>query len=258
MRIRARTYQFLDRTLTLAGNFFGALHRGTWIGLLDAQDMRSLSLAYYVDSQFERHEFNQQGLWDWEQRFVQEFLSNARSILICAAGGGREVLSLAKQGFAVTAFDCIPELIATAERLILQEGLKAKLMVSSPDLVPPLDQAFDGAIIGWGAYMHISSCEKRVAFLSDVRGSVSSGAPLLISFFTRRKVSRRFSFIYRLARFVRILRFSKTPLELGDTLNGTFDHHFTESEIRAELEAANFQMISYRSSPYGHAFAKAV
>lgn len=235
-----------------------ALHEGAWVGLLDAQDMQALSHAYYNQSQYGTKDFNKQGLWKWEEGFVQEFLSDADSILIGAAGGGREVVSLAKRGVAVTAFDCVPQLIDAAQRLLLEEGLKAKLIVSSPDMVPPLEQTFDGAIIGWGAYMHINGREKRVAFLSDIRDRVSYGAPLLISFFTRPETSSRFALIYRLAKVMRFLRFSKNPLELGDTVHGTFDHYFTESEVCTELEAARFQMILYKSKPYGHTIAKAV
>ncbi len=42
-------------------------------------------------------------------------------------------------------------------------------------------------------------------------------------------------------------------MELGDSLRDTFDHHFTEDEVRGELAEAGFEMLHFAACPYGHA-----
>ncbi len=85
--------------------------------------------------------------------------------------------------------------------------------------------------------------------------SDSSSAWALRSWFrsSRGTDSRRFRLIHVVARFIRRLRLNAEPVERGDALAGTFDHYFTESEIRDELEQSGFELIAYHSTPYGHA-----
>ena len=64
--------------------------------------------------------------------------------------------------------------------------------------------------------------------------------------------------IFKIASVLRRVRRSNEPVEIGDTLDGTFDHYFTEEEIKAELEAAGFEMIHYAADPFGHAVGRAV
>ena len=42
-------------------------------------------------------------------------------------------------------------------------------------------------------------------------------------------------------------------VELGDTVSGSFDHHFSREEIEAELKAAGFRTVHTADTPYGHA-----
>ena len=64
--------------------------------------------------------------------------------------------------------------------------------------------------------------------------------------------------VYQIAYFIHRLRRSPYSLELGDDLDGTFDHHFTESEIAEELFAGGFEMVNFSHTPYGHAVARAI
>ena len=86
---------------------------------------------------------------------------------------------------------------------------------------------------------------------------VDAGAPLLVSFFTRGDDSRRLRLTYRIARILRRIRRSNDKVEIGDTLDGTFDHHFTRDEVEKELAAAGFELVVYSATPYGHAVARA-
>ena len=101
--------------------------------------------------------------------------------------------------------------------------------------------------------MHIVGRESRVRFLRALRNRVKLGGPLLISFFTRNPEAQRFKWIRNISAVVRRLRLSTEPVELGDTVSGSFDHHFSREEIEAELEAAGFRTVHTADTPYGHA-----
>ena len=53
-------------------------------------------------------------------------------------------------------------------------------------------------------------------------------------------------------------RRSDAPLELGDTVAGTFDHYFTWDEIEAELADGGFTVVETSSAPYPHLVCRAM
>lgn len=77
----------------------------------------------------------------------------------------------------------------------------------------------------------------------------------MISFFERKPDSRFMTWIYRVAKTVRKIRFSSEAVELGDALEGTFDHYFEQTELESELEKAGFNVIEYAGTPFAHAVA---
>ena len=116
---------------------------------------------------------------------------------------------------------------------------------------------FDAAVIGWGGYMHIQHAPRRVIFLRKLRELLPVGGPILISFFTRREQSKYFFIVYWVARVAKAISGSSLPVERGDNMDGSFDHHFTSDEIRAECKAAGFEVLVFHQRPYGHVVARA-
>jgi hypothetical protein len=201
---------------------------------------------------------NLAGLFAWETVVIEQYFGDCHSVLIGATGGGREAIALARNGVEVTAFDCQPKLVEAAEALLRAEGLEAQFTIADPDQVPEGLGIYDGLILGWGAYIHIIGKENRVRFLRQFREHIEVGSPLLLSFFVRKADSRKMRFIQSIANTIRRLRRSDERVELGDTLNGTFDHYFSEEEIRNELHAAGFAVEIFEDSPFGHAVGCAV
>ena len=116
---------------------------------------------------------------------------------------------------------------------------------------------FEAAVVGWGGYMHIQNTRRRIAFLSDMRKMLPVGAPILISFFTRQEESKFFFIVYWVARVAKAISGSSLPIERGDNMDGSFDHHFTSDEIRAECKDAGFEVLAFHQLPYGHVVARA-
>jgi hypothetical protein len=236
-----------------------AAHRGLWLGLLDSDKLQRVTeLKYGSWETYLGRSHNESGLLSWEDQAIEQFFAECHSLLITSAGAGREVISLSQRGYHVVAFDCVQPLVLSGQKILTELGLAAQLVLSPADEVPPGLGTFDGLIIGWGGYMHIVGRQRRIAFLQALREHVGSGAPLLLSFFIRPPASTYFTTIARLANFWRRLRRSHEVVEVGDHLQGLFNHYFIKEEIEAELAAAGFELVRYRTIPYGHAIGRAL
>jgi len=108
--------------------------------------------------------------------------------------------------------------------------VEGRVITSRSDEAPEGLGVYDGAIVGWGAYMHIPGRGKRVAFLKQCREHVRPGSPILLSFFTRPANNWEFRWVNAIAGSVRRLRRCAEKVELGDKLMGTFDHFFTRED----------------------------
>ncbi|VVM05718.1 2-polyprenyl-6-hydroxyphenyl methylase / 3-demethylubiquinone-9 3-methyltransferase [Methylacidimicrobium tartarophylax] len=195
----------------------------------------------------------------WEERVIASYFRPSSSLLVAAAGGGREAIALARSGYRVDGFDCTSQLVEGYRRLMAREKLLGKVDWAAAGSVPAeIGESYDGLLIGFGGYMHIPGRRNRVRFLHSLRRRVAAGAPLLLSFLIRSGPSRYFAWIYAVAHRLRTLRRSPYPVEYGDSLSMTFRHHFTEEEIQAELAESGFELLEYREFPHGHAVARAV
>ncbi len=236
-----------------------ALHQGGWLGWLDHRDLDDLARRQYARwPRYRDDTYNTSGLTRWEADVVRAHFPAEGALLVGAAGGGREALALARSGYRVDAFDCVEPLVAYARETLSRLGVPVRLELAPPGGVPEGLGRHVGAIVGWGGYMHIPGRGARIAFLRGLRRHVDAGAPLLVSFFTRAGPSRRLDWTLRIARTLRRLRRSPDVVEYGDTLDRTFDHLFTKDEIAQEMAAADFALVSYAETPYGHAVGRAL
>jgi 2-polyprenyl-3-methyl-5-hydroxy-6-metoxy-1,4-benzoquinol methylase len=244
------------RALQLCVASLNAIHQGVWLGLFDNEKLQNVTNSYYEKRDFYRQsQYNNKGFFTWEEQSINAYFAECRHILVGAAGGGREVIALARSNYEVTAFECVPELVKAAENLIKTGNLSARIYYAEPNRVPDGLGKFDGMILGWGAYMHIQGRANRIQFLKELHQHLKEDAPLLLSFAIRDEETRFYSWVYHIARVIRYLRRADAP-ESGDTLPDSFDHYCTENELRAELEEANFEILHYLRTPYAHAVAR--
>ncbi len=255
--LRASLFLVFDRIFRRATNALSALHQGLWLGVLDRQALHRVAMRQYLAwVEYRDPAYNRSGLSTWEASVADRFFTGRRSLLLTAAGGGREVLALLERGFAVEAFECSPGLVEAGNRLLEESGWEAAIELSPPDRLPAAAGQHDGAIVGWGAYMHVPRRAARIAFLRDIAARLPAGGPVLLSFYTRPGDTVAYRTIAATANLFRRLRFDRDRVERGDTLSKTFDHHFTEAEVRAEIEAAGLEMIHFARAPYPHAVAR--
>lgn len=255
-----RAYFWSDRALSRFFNAVRTVHQGFWLGMLDREAFQQVDEHAYLTWKklYDDRNYNLSGLWAWEASAVDRFFPNCQSILIAAAGGGREIIALVKRGFEVDAFDCSSHFVESCQQLLRGEGIEAGLFLALPDSVPEHLKAYDGIIVGWGAYMHIAGQENRVRFLTALHGYMREGGSLLVSFLTRAPNSHEAKLVFGIARTIRWLRRRRDDVELGDSLFGSFNHTFTRTEIERELGEGGFKLQFYAEQPYGHAVGTAL
>lgn len=226
---------------------------------MDSGHCDCLSVAQYSRwGSYRDDAYTGSGLRTWELDALARHFPREGSLLVGAAGGGREVVALCRRGFRVDAFECVDALVDYCREALPRLGVSARVLPAAPNAVPAGLGAYDGLIVGWGGYMHIAGRSRRVAFLRSLRGHVDPGAPLLLSFFARTDPSRALRLTFRIASALRRLRRSTDAVEYGDTLDGTFDHRFVREEVASELAAGGFELVAYATEPYGHAVGRAV
>lgn len=168
---------------------------GVWTGALLNRALRdaekeALSVDLY-DVSF-RPENDHAGLYEWEARWFERRLpSPPASILIGAAGSGREAAALRALGYEVRAF----EPSASAFRLC-QHTLGSELVdqASYQDLIAAVlhgtntrlrvdrDTRFDAVLLGWGSFGHVLRRQDRLTLLRACDQLTPDG-PILLSIF---------------------------------------------------------------------------
>ena len=255
-RLRVRVYLLLDRWLQGWVRLLGILHEGFWLGCLDPEDLTAITIRSYQQSRmYNGREHNQSGLFPWERETIDRFFRPSSRILVAASGGGRELIALHRLGFQADGFECTPGLVETSRRLLQELGVPSNVMHCPPNDVPLELTPYDGLIVGWTAYTHISGSDRRIAFLRKLHASVPPEAPILVSFWVREGASPDEGRAFRLAKWFRSLRGRRAePLEPGDHVTDRGYHHcFAKAEIEAEFKAGGFRMCHYSQAEHPYA-----
>src|SRR5512143_3737804 len=78
-------------------DFLDALSSGFGLGVMGDKSLDFSDEIYYNQTKYYTEDkYNESGLFEWEKPMSQKHFSNAKRILLIAAGGGREVLALSK------------------------------------------------------------------------------------------------------------------------------------------------------------------
>jgi len=181
---------------------------------------------------------------------IEKYFSNAKSILLIAAGGDRETLALSKMEFDVDSYENNATLIEYGNVFLQKNKTDIKIKYLPSDSVPEDVKKYDGIIIGWSAYSHIRGYKKRLSFLVGLYPFLHKETPLMISFLTKEERGRQDKIVKIVSNFFRILK-NKYKTEPGDILLSYFAHFFTEEEIKNELIQSKFMVINYYNIDYG-------
>jgi hypothetical protein len=225
---------------------------GFWLGILTNKQLHIIDEVFYSDTaMYFTDEYTKRGLFGWEKEALGQHFSECRSILLLAAGGGREIFGLQEFGFDVHAFECHPGLRDYANDFLSRESLIERVLPINRDECPPSNTLLDGAILGWGSYMLIPSRQIRISFLKQLRQNLTPGSPVLLSFYARAGNEKRFWALSKTANIFRRITFRELTTE-GDDLVPHYAHYFSKVDLKEELNDSGFDLITFESSPYGH------
>ena len=228
---------------------------GFWLGILSNEAIGKIGEHHYADdSMYVTDEYNEGGLYPWEQYVIDRYFKDCGRLLVLGAGGGREIYGLRHLPVEISAYECSPKFVSYGRSFLARHSLNATLDLIQPDECPATTDLFDGAIVGWGSYMLIQGRKRRIELLTRIRGQLRPGAPILISFFSFAVSKKRFILSTRIANVLRIVR-SRERIEVGDFLVPNYVHFFKKREIASEFIEAGFRPEFYATEPYGHAVA---
>jgi hypothetical protein len=252
--LKINLYLFANEKIKDSSPWLKAIFKGFWLGILSRSELQTIDRIYYEQtSDYCDESYNKSGFFVWERKAFMKFFQSCQTMLVAAIGGGRETIALNRLGFDVDGFECNRQLFDFAEKLFEQENVEGEFHLTPRDAVWHFGKIYDGAIIGWAAYMLIQGRARRIDFLKKMRAQMSDGAPLLVSFYARRSNDIYFKRVYATANFFRAL-LGREKIELGDGLYPfPFAHWFSEAEINAELADAGFTVVYYSAQEYGHA-----
>jgi hypothetical protein len=184
------------------------------------------------------------GLAPFEERVIsRHFPAPPGAVLVGAAGGGREALALARQGYRVVAFDPVRLLAASLAEMC--EGLPIESLIGRYEDLPVVSSLsnppvtidlrsrgpFSAAILGRGSISHLQSDQDCIATLRQF-GELTHG-PILVSYLPfYGGPNRRFG------------------MNLG------FYRPFTGAEIRALAEGAGLEVVYLDDEDHWHAVVR--
>ena len=223
------------------------------LGLLSHTGMHAVDQAVYDRwGWYGGDDHNRSGLFPWEEAALAAYFGGRTRVLLVGAGGGREVLALSRRGMRVDGYECNPTLVASAARILAAEGCECTVRPIARDRAPAEGGPYDAAIVGWSAYTLIEGRRRRIELLRGMRARMEAGAPLLLSFFTRRGDEQTIQRIAAIANRVRA-RLGREPVETGDVLAPNFIHMFTRQEVDEEMSAAGFRLERFQPQGPGRA-----
>ncbi len=202
----------------------------------------------------------ERGLEAWERQIAHEHLANAKSVLVVAAGGARELVGLSELGYATTGIEYGRELCEATRRELTKRSSKAAIHWSERFEVPRGAKLYDAAFVARKFFSHVHDRACRVELLANIRRTLRPDAPLVLSFYTRDHDTLAFRLQAGLANGLRKLRGQREfPVEVGDHLDPhspLFHHHFVWEELRDELRDAGFTPVEHETTWFGWCIAR--
>jgi hypothetical protein len=225
---------------------------------------------YRAAARYRGSEDQQKGLLPFEERALEGYFpASPAHLLVPGAGGGRELVALAKRGFTMDALEPVPNLVAAAKPVIDPMRVRIEERSLQEWATAPTGH-YDGVFTGWGMWTHILGFHDRIEALRAFRRTCPTG-PVLLSFWSNTKLFDQNeqpqeleplyphpgSRIHRWTRdWLRCRLLRRDPVERGTAwTRGMFVHLVTESELREEARLAGYELRFFEPNArhYAHA-----
>lgn len=249
----------------LAGTAFVG---GLLTAALDPSEMSDLTIALYGLAP------SHPGIGSlraWELDWYASSLPAApATVLVTAAGTGREVAGLRRLGYSVDAFEPAAGQAGRIESATgsivvpasYDDFVRASLGGESNAATPLASRRYDAVILGWGSFTHVLEPDSQQAVIAACDRLCPEG-PLLVSFWAATQESRRgraFVAGRRLGECLARLRGTAGPEgdpkqtdALGFAFNVGFTRRFSRADIESLAGGVGRRLTMLALEPYGHA-----
>jgi len=242
----ASVYLWSQRIFRAINGGSQALFEGLWMGLLPESVCDVISEKSYGDGkEYTNPTHLDQGFFFWEKLLIVKHFPPGSRVLVAAAGGGRELIALVRNGFEAAGFECSHAMVEAGQRALAERGMAATLVWAPPSIAPALGCEFGGLIVGWNGYGYISPRARRIEFLKNLKQQLRPGLPVLVSAAIRTPAARLPIWTPRVANAVRICTFRAPVFEPGDCFPGRPKMHFTRRQLERELTEAGFAVREF-------------
>lgn len=235
----ASLYLLSSRVFRVVLGVAEGVFEGVWMGLLPESVCDAISEKSYGDGRlYTNAKHLDSGLHFWEDLAIRTYFKPGSQVLVGSAGGGREMIALARAGFGTAGFECSRAMVEEGRRGLAARGINARLDWAPPSVAPKMGGVFDAVIVGWNGYTYIAPRARRLSFLRDLKEQAKPGAPVLVSMAIRREPARLPGIAARVANAMRLCTFRPRVFEPGDGFPGRPKHHFTPRQMKQELQDA--------------------
>ena len=118
-----------------------ALFEGFWMGLLPESVYDVISEKSYGDGrQYSNAQYLDQGFRCLQEDLaVRTYFPADGRVLVASAGGGRELIALARGGSQAFGFECSHAMVEAGQRALTERGIGAPLIWAPPSVAPLVD-----------------------------------------------------------------------------------------------------------------------
>jgi SAM-dependent methyltransferase len=240
-----------------------AVRSGICMGLIDDQSFQAFDTYPFDETgPLDVSTETQRGLEPWERQIVCEHLADAKSILVVAAGGARELVGLHELGYHTTGVEYGRQLYEASRRELAQRECGATIQWRERFDVSGGDGPYDAAFVARKFLSHVHDRSRRIELLANIRQTLVPDATLVIAFYTRSRNTLAFRMQAALANCLRKLRGRRDfPVEVGDHVDPEsplYHHHYIWEELRDELREAGFTPVAHETTWFGWAVARPI
>jgi hypothetical protein len=223
-----------------------ALFEGFWLGLLPDSVTDIISQrSYKTGREYTGSAYLDSGFQFWEEIAVSRFFPPGGKVLVASAGGGRELIALARGGFVAEGFECCAPMVSAGNSALAERKIDSRIQWAPPSRIPEISGIHDAAIVGWNGYTYISPRARRIAFMRSLLPHLRPGAPVLVSGAIRTGNGGSSIWTPRVANAIRVLTFRAPVFTRGAAFPGRPRHQFSREQLEGELKAAGFAPAAF-------------
>jgi len=221
-------------------------------GLLRRDDLRAAMQRQFSDFGASPDEVDE-GLNPFEVRVYTKWLPPSGRVLLVGSGAGRDLIGLARLGYAVAGIEQAPDLVDASRGHLARRGITACVRTGFVEAIE-IEGEYDAVIFAPSCYSNMRSSEVRVATLRRLRTHLAPGGRIVINYIATGSPSRLATTLVRVSAAIAMAGWRP---EAGDSFSFRrlapdvpyFFHTFLPADVARECASAGLRPIGEECPP---------